>query len=304
MKIRVLNHKWILGVILGFISIAALLLSLPSSHSRVAVLVIGGPRSFSAPSIHKSILAYIKSLAIDPDFFFQLADLQDSTCDQMLIKYPHFSLHNALSYFTYSTKVISWDNPSCDEPNIKDSSCCGRENNPHYWTSYMRKVSAYNNVHQYELRNGFEYDWYIFIRPDLFFFEDSIVNLSTLNKNRIYISSKEMGEPLGDFIYMVPNNLIKHFVSSVVHHNDQACTEGREPDWPPEYQFDPFIYKHHNLPHQILPILFTIARCNGKADCFRLNNEVLHKLHLLHDGKLVTPEYYCNLLVNSSLLLQ
>ncbi|KAI8895078.1 hypothetical protein BC833DRAFT_180357 [Globomyces pollinis-pini] len=269
---------------------------------RVAVMVVGGTRTFSSKSVHKSLATYIQSLTNQPEYFFQLTKSDEEDCKTMYIKYPEFSDEVALTYFNDTTKHISWENPSCDEPNIKKSSCCGRKSNPWHWISYMRKISAYNHVRDYEIQQGFEYDWYIFIRPDLYFFEKSIFTLSSLNKNRIYISSKEKDQPLGDYIYLVPKQYIKIFISSITHHNDRACSEGKEPIWSPEFLLDPYIHRHQQLPHQMLPILFAIARCNGKADCSRLDNEVLYNLDLLKDGKFVSPKDYCEQVFESNIL--
>ncbi|KAI8892637.1 hypothetical protein BC833DRAFT_625636 [Globomyces pollinis-pini] len=270
-------------------------------NETAAVMVIGGTRSFASKSVHRSLARYIQSLTNHPDYYFQLSKSEEYSCKTMNLKYPYFSDEKALEYFKGKTRQISWENPSCTEPNIKESSCCQRENNPAHWTSYMRKVSAYNHVRNYEIQHGFEYEWYIFIRPDLYFFEESIATLSSLNTNRIYISSKEKGEPLGDYIYLVPRNFINSFVSLVTHHNDYSCTKGMEPAWPPEYNLDPLIHQQH-LPHQLLPILFAILRCDGSADCSRLDNEVLNNLDLLSDGKFMSPKDYCKTVVHSTLL--
>ncbi|KAI8899965.1 hypothetical protein BC833DRAFT_583861 [Globomyces pollinis-pini] len=173
----------------------------------------------------------------------------------------------------------------------------------------MRKVSCYNAVKAYELEHGFEYDWYVFLRPDLYFFEPSQFHLSSLNPNRLYTSSKEgstldVFQPLGDYIYLVSNKLIQDFVSALVHHNDGSCLEGNEPIFPPEVQIE---YRFFDLPipHQMLPFFFVIKRCDDVADCDRLDNEVLHKTLLTApNNTLVTPMEFCEIITRDKNFFQ
>ncbi|KAJ2994118.1 hypothetical protein HDV02_001855 [Globomyces sp. JEL0801] len=252
-------------------------------NERVAVMVVGATRSFAAKSIHQSLRRYVESLTKKPDYFFQVMNSNEDQCVDMYKKYPNISDEKALLHFNASTKHISWEEPSCNEDNIKESSCCKRDDNPGHWFSYMRKVSAYNHVKKYEKEHGFEYDWYIFIRPDLYFLEESIVTLSSLPQNRIYVASKEGNQPLGDYIYMVPKKYIQSFVTALVKHNDVSCNKNKAPEWPPEFKLDPYMHNTLKVPHQLLPILFTIARCNGYAHCDRLKNEVLYNFNV-EDG--------------------
>ncbi|KAJ2992130.1 hypothetical protein HDV02_003268 [Globomyces sp. JEL0801] len=264
-----------------------------NGNERVAVMVVGTTRTFSAKSVHQSIRRYIQSLTKKPDYFFQISKSNEGICSDMHKKYPHFSDDKALLHFNSSTKHVSWEEPSCDEPFIKESSCCKRNDNPGHWFSYMRKVSAYNHVKEYEKKHGFEYDWYIFIRPDLYFFEHSIVTLSSLNTNRIYISSKEGGQPLGDYIYFVPKRYIESFATSLAKHNDYMCDQNQPPAWPPEFQLDPYVHNTLKIPHQMLPIFFTITRCNENADCDRLQNEMFYHFHLQSGEQLLDAYHVC-----------
>ncbi|KAI8895082.1 hypothetical protein BC833DRAFT_602476 [Globomyces pollinis-pini] len=258
---------------------------------RVAVCLVGNPRTFQINPIHQSIYEYVNSISNHSDFFFQFGETVETSCENIPKDYPNTSLEKAIGYFNVTK--LSYKEPSCKEPYISSSRCCERKNNPGHWISYQRKVSCYNNVQKHEAKNGFKYDWYIFLRPDLYFLEKSLQHVSLLNKNRMYLGSKEHDQPMGDSLYIVPNGLIETFVTTIATHNDDHCSRGNEPHWSPEFELQPLIHRQQRLPHQMLPILFTIARCDGTADCFRLDNEVLYDAHFLGDDGFLSPKYYC-----------
>ncbi|KAI8891904.1 hypothetical protein BC833DRAFT_420637 [Globomyces pollinis-pini] len=257
--------------------------------------MVGTTRTFASKTMYESIHKFTESLSSGtPDYFFQIAN---ETCKSHPEIFQPQNLQKAFDQFN-NTKHLSWAEPSCDEAYIDKSACCKRTDNPGHWISYMRKVSCYNSVKAYEREHGFEYDWYVFLRPDLYFFEPSQFHVSLLNPNRLYISSKEAStkdsnQPLGDHIYLVSNNLIQHFITSLAHHNDHSCLEGKPPLYPPEVQFEKQILSVP-IAHQMLPFFYVIKRCDDWSDCFRLDNEVLHKTLLMApNNTLVTPKEFC-----------
>jgi len=125
----------------------------------------------------------------------------------------------------------------------------------------------------------------VLVRPDLHVFEPipSVQYFASLGP-RVFVSSKEKGSAIGDYLEVIPKSHYARF--------DQFLNSPFEPQhcWadrnPPEFRLNWDGALHS---YQKMPFLFAIVRGDLIADCVRLDNEVFERSRI--DG--VTPQELC-----------
>ncbi|KAI3645955.1 hypothetical protein MP228_008883 [Amoeboaphelidium protococcarum] len=266
---------------------------------KTALCITGAVRSFLVPEVHQSIQKYVIDAlhadGNDVDVYFDA--MIDQTCDasmsaEQLDKFRHCKRFLEIAK-SMSAKVIQTKNEiECSSNYLKDHRCC--QNDIHAdqqsfagFFQYQRK----RHCLELALKNK-EYDFYVMIRPDLVWYEP-IPSTQYLNRltPRMFLSSKEYQEAIGDFVYLFPRSILPIMLDKFNNYALKRCENQKSIMWPPEYEMQPQL---EPLPHQVLPLLFSIVRMDGSSDCFRLNNEVLRNSNIFfYNDKQMTAEGLC-----------
>ncbi|KAI3639424.1 hypothetical protein MIR68_002552 [Amoeboaphelidium protococcarum] len=266
---------------------------------KTALCITGAVRSFLVPEVHQSIQKYVIDAlhadGNDVDVYFDA--MIDQTCDasmsaEQLDKFRHCKRFLEIAK-SMSARVIQTKNEiECSSNYLKDHRCC--QNDIHAdqqsfagFFQYQRK----RHCLELALQNK-EYDFYVMIRPDLVWYEP-IPSTQYLNRltPRMFLSSKEYQEAIGDFVYLFPRSILPIMLDKFNNYALKRCENQKSIMWPPEYEMQPQL---EPLPHQVLPLLFSIVRMDGSSDCFRLNNEVLRNSNIFfYNDKQMTAEGLC-----------
>jgi hypothetical protein len=169
---------------------------------------------------------------------------------------------------------------------VNQSVCCQkrrtalntpRRNGVWAYAQYLRRRLCIEHLRQAERERNVTFDYIVLMRPDLYFFEalPPVTYLSRLRPH-VLASSKEEGQPPGDYVYLMPRELMDAFDGALYDNYDGYCSHGRIHDLStsPEFRLMEFVNRR-NVPLQVYPFKFAIVRSYTSADCFRLSNEVL-----------------------------
>jgi hypothetical protein len=196
---------------------------------------------------------------------------------------------------------------NCGHEWLKPHRCCQDDvwgASPILSIAWHGFIAAQRKRHCYEMAMANEdpedpYDFFVVVRPDLAILEP-VASLGDLSRRppRVYIASKEAGEPPGDYLYIVPRTLASDFFGILRDFMTPICHNEHRVHWPPEYALSPALSQ---IPRQIMAWALVIVRENGQADCQRLENEVFH--HSLGyrngDGVPISLADYCRQLVDA-----
>jgi len=195
---------------------------------------------------------------------------------------------------------------SCDHPLAASHECCRLNTSSMLdppvglWgmAQYLRKHLCSRRLLEYEESHGVAFDFVIWLRPDLYFFEPlPPAAYLARAQQRVLVSSKEWGTPIGDFIFLAPRPLIRPF-----HHALSDCVadgcggrKGIDMRGIPELRLQRYLDLNDTIAYQTYPFLFTIVRDRHRADCMRLRNEVLYRSFVRDpvDGSRVDPATLC-----------
>jgi hypothetical protein len=168
---------------------------------------------------------------------------------------------------------------------VNQSVCCRKRRtalNPPsgngFWAyaQYLRRRLCIEHLRQAERERNVAFDYIVLMRPDLYFFE-ALPPATYLSRLRhVLASSKEEGQPPGDYVYLMPRELMDAFDGALYDNYDGYCARECLSDLgnPPEFRLMEWVNWRH-VPFQVYPFKFAIVRSYTNADCFRLSNEVL-----------------------------
>jgi hypothetical protein len=169
---------------------------------------------------------------------------------------------------------------------VNQSVCCQKRStalNPPsgngFWAyaQYLRRRLCIEHLRQAERERNVTFDYIVLMRPDLYFFE-AVPPVTYLSRLRPHVlaSSKEEGQPPGDYVYLMPRELMDAFDGALYDNYDGYCARDCFSDLasPPEFRLMTWVNWRH-VPFQVYPFKFAIVRSYTNADCFRLSNEVL-----------------------------
>jgi hypothetical protein len=144
------------------------------------------------------------------------------------------------------------------------------------YAQYLRRRLCIEHLRQAERERNVTFDYIVLMRPDLYFFE-AVPPVTYLSRLRPHVlaSSKEESQPPGDYVYLMPRELMDAFDGALYDNYDGYCSNDRMGDLgnPPEFRLMEWVNRRH-VPFQVYPFKFAIVRSYTNADCFRLSNEV------------------------------
>jgi hypothetical protein len=192
---------------------------------------------------------------------------------------------------------------NCSHPFASRHQCCkeypqGMDPgaHQHVWglRQYLRKAQCSARLLQIEKDTGVPFDVVMWIRPDLYLFDQlpSAEQVLRSRYPRVLVSSKEAGQVMGDFIFVAPGPLFARWHQAIFSAHESNCRGHK--DQIPEERLDGF-RRDRNVPIQIYPFVFAITRSNELADCMRLKNEVLSSVSMLDEasGRTTSPFDLC-----------
>ena len=291
----------------------------PSQPPRVGVCIVGGVRTLSVTWEHLWANG-IEALQPDPArrrvlFETTLADDCASNRDSSQHVVESCRQHIASSAaFLHSGNVTGHPTrrfdlhvddalTNCSHPFASRHQCCkeypqGMDAgaHQHVWglRQYLRKAQCSARLLQIEKDTGVPFDVVMWIRPDLYLFDQlpSAEQVLRSRYPRVLLSSKEKGQSVGDYIFVAPGPLFARWHQAIFGAHELKCRERK--DQIPEERLDTY-RKAKKIPTQIYPFVFAIARSNELADCMRLRNEVLASVSMVDEvtGDTVTPFDLC-----------
>ena len=196
---------------------------------------------------------------------------------------------------------------SCDHPYAASHPCCdpkaprNRQNmlDPPegVWglRQYLRKAQCSERLREIEKSTGVDFDVVVWIRPDLYLFEPlpPAAHVVRSRFRRVLITSKERGQPPGDYMFIAPKPLTWAWHHALYQSLSNGGCENNRMGLP-ELRLIKYA-EQHRIPTQVYPFLFAIARSETAADCDRLNNEVLSTVSLIDNvtQRYLRPEDVC-----------
>ncbi|KAJ2992685.1 hypothetical protein HDV02_002911, partial [Globomyces sp. JEL0801] len=241
-----------------------------TNGSKTAFCIVGDSNSFILPTVHKSIVDFGSSLSDEiVDYFIDIHDTGDYHCERWSNLNGNFTIKTAIDMF--SPKHISLEKIK----QWKDSGFITERINQRL---YKSRISCFDGVKSLEKINGWSYDWYAFVKPDLHFFENSQFIVSHLHTSRSYVSSFE-DQLLDSDIFIVPSVQVDNFIEA----------NRKSYEYNGTYNLD---HQNHgiNLAYQSLPMMYAKARCSGVLECSRFRNEIFYNMNYV--GWL-SPLDYC-----------
>ena len=291
----------------------------PSQPPRVGVCIVGGVRTLSVTWEHLWANG-IEALQPDPArrrvlFETTLADdcASNRANPQHIVESCQQHIANSTA-FLHSGNVTGHPTrrfdlhvddalTNCSHPFASRHQCCkeypqGMDPgaHQHVWglRQYLRKAQCSARLLQIEKDTGVPFDVVMWIRPDLYLFDQlpSAEQVLRSRYPRVLLSSKEKGQPAGDYIFVAPGPLFAHWHQAIFGALELKCRERKLVI--PEHRLDAY-RKAKKIPTQIYPFVFAIARSNELADCMRLRNEVLANVSMVDEvtGDTVTPFDLC-----------
>ena len=185
---------------------------------------------------------------------------------------------------------------NCDHPLAAKHECCRHggtqrmEDPPRgIWglKQYLRKVQCSERLKRIENETGAAFDVVLWIRPDIYLFDalPGATEIARERHPRVLVSSKEGGQPMGDYIFIAPRPLAWPWAAAMFDaHGVRQCDPRGSHDIP-EMKFEQETNRRQ-IPFQTFPFMFAILRSKKSADCFRLRNEVFAKASVRDPDKL------------------
>jgi hypothetical protein len=270
----------------------------------VAFCISGGARSLSfvAKSLFHNVVEAIQPDPTRRAVIFTLQTTSDcnanpenvrtpgkmQACESMLAASASFVGSGNLSALFRGASVRIDNNFDCNHPfAVNQSACCKKRftslNPPSgggFWSyaQYLRRRLCISSIRAMEVERNATFDYIVLVRPDLYFWEPlPPVTYLTRRKAQVLASSKEQNQPPGDYVYLLPRELMDAFDGALYDDFDGYCANNRLQDLgaPPEFRLMEWIIRRA-LPFQVFPFKFVVVRSTAVADCFRLSNEVLH----------------------------
>jgi hypothetical protein len=270
----------------------------------VAFCISGGARSLSfvAKSLFHNVVEAVQPDPTRRAIIFNLQTTSDcnanpenvrtpgkmQACESMLAASASFVSNGNLSALFRSASVRIDNNFDCNHPfAVNQSACCKKRftalNPPSgggFWSyaQYLRRRLCISSIRAMEVERNATFDYIVLVRPDLYFCEPlPPVTYLTRRKAQVLASSKEQNQPPGDYIYLLPRELMDPFDGALYDDFDGYCANNRLQDLgaPPEFRLMEWIIRRA-VPFQVFPFKFVVVRSTAVADCFRLSNEVLH----------------------------
>ena len=295
-----------------------------SLNGRTAVCISGGLRTFYRPIVHESILNnFINALSPDKanrDIFFTVS--YDNNCVNGRCKdapeesaLPTLAQMNETITTKFNPVFLDIDSPkfTCKHPFIENHQCCAQEilekqpENFEGWPSllqYTRRHYCYEEIKKYEKKHNIVYETIAIVRPDLVFFSPLAQSHSYTTFKPILFPNKEQeAQTYADFFWLIPRSHADSYFKAINGLFTNECKENKKVDHgldsAPEYWIGGLL-EDLNIPRQHIPVYYGLVRLNGNVECFRLKNSIndFAKPFLI-DGKLKTPEEYCQHLVDN-----
>jgi hypothetical protein len=208
-------------------------------------------------------------------------------CEEMTAISSELVANGSIAAFFGNATVNINSDLDCKHPfAVNQSVCCRKKptalNPPSgngFWAyaQYLRRRLCIEHLRQAERERNMTFDYIVLMRPDLYFFEalPPVTYLSRLRPH-VLASSKEEGQPPGDYVYLMPRELMDAFDGALYDTYDGYCVHERWGDvgGSPEFRLMEWVNRRH-VPFQVYPFKFAVVRSYTSADCFRLSNEVL-----------------------------
>ncbi len=215
-----------------------------NKRKKVAICVVGSLRSFLNPNVRNSIEKYfIDALAPKEDrqvfFDVDISGNPSNIHTKALAKngfdrnttinaefFEEYKLRHPEHSYNSLSNSSSFD---CSHPYLKSHSCCQPDVGGFkgHVFAYARKSHCYEEM---VLKTNYEFDYIAVIRPDMVWFRevDSIQRYIDKNKiDAIYVSSKDAGNPIGDYAYLVPRSKADYFFSLLKNLYNTQCSTSK-----------------------------------------------------------------------------